>query len=275
MLLYALTTSLSAFLLFSVQPLIAKQIVPTSAFHHATTTGDTQAPSAVPNFRATDVGSESITVAWDAATDNVGVAAYEVRLDMGGGWTALPADARTYTWRNLSSNYTHTAEIRAFDAAANRGPVSTIHPRTEGSTVGNGLEGFYYNNMDFTGLVFSRTNEVINYNWGTGSPGPGVDPDTFSVRWLGQIRAPATGRYTFYTTTDDGARLIINGQKIIDKMVPQSATEWSGTIDLVGGQYYSIQMDYFDRAGGAQAKLQWSGPGITKQVVPQSVLFLH
>src|ERR1043165_7137198 len=87
-------------------PGIAKQIVPTSAFHHATTTGDTQAPSAVPNFRATHTGSEDITVAWDAATDNVGVAGYEVRLDMGGGWTALPADARTYTWRNLSSNYT-------------------------------------------------------------------------------------------------------------------------------------------------------------------------
>jgi hypothetical protein len=53
-------------------------------------------------------------------------------------------------------------------------------------------------------------------------------------------------------------------------LVPQASTEWSGSIDLVAGQKYSFTMEYFDRYGGALAKLQWAGPGISKQVVPQS-----
>ena len=74
-------------------------------------------------------------------------------------------------------------------------------------------------------------------------------------------------------TTDDGVRLTINGQRIIDKMFPQSATEHSGSIDLVAGQTYDIVLEYFERAGGARAEFRWSGPGITKQIVPQSALF--
>src|SRR5205823_13375666 len=44
----------------------------------------------------------------------------------------------------------------------------------------------------------------------------------------------------------------------------------SGSIDLVAAQQYAIRMDYFDRSGGAQAKLSWSGPGIVKTIVPSS-----
>ena len=68
-------------------------------------------------------------------------------------------------------------------------------------------------------------------------------------------------------------RLTINGQRIIDKLVPQSTTEWSGSIDLVAGQKYNVTLEYIERAGGANAKLQWSGPNISKQVVPQANLF--
>jgi PA14 domain len=127
--------------------------------------------------------------------------------------------------------------------------------------------------MDFTSPVLTRVDPTVNFNWGTGSPAPGIDADTFSVRWTGAIISRDAGRYTFYTTTDDGVRLTINGQRIIDKMVPQSATEHSGSIDLVAGQKYDIVMEYFERAGGARAELRWSGPGISKQVVPQANLF--
>src|SRR5207237_3309811 len=95
----------------------------------------------------------------------------------------------------------------------------------------------------------------------------------FSVLSTAQLRAPATGAYTFYTTTDDGVRLTINNQTLIDHLTPQAATEWSGTVNLVAGQMYDLEMKYFDRYYGALARLQWSGPGIAKQVVPTSVLF--
>jgi hypothetical protein len=64
-----------------------------------------------------------------------------------------------------------------------------------------------HHNMDFTAPVLTRTDANINFNWGTGFPTSGVDPDTFSVRWTGKVQAQKTERYTFYTRTDDGVRL--------------------------------------------------------------------
>jgi uncharacterized delta-60 repeat protein len=254
-------------------PGIAKQIVPTSQLYPSTgSTGDTQAPSAVPNFRVSNVTDNEISVVWEAATDNVGVAGYELKLD-NGEWFMLDPDALGWTYENLQPNTSHTISARAFDAAGNRGPITSVTATTTGGTTVNGLTGTYFNNMDFTSPVFTRTDRRVNYNWGTGAPATEMDPDTFSVRWTGKIQAPTTGRYTFYTTTDDGVRLTINGQRIIDKMVPQAATEWSGSIDLAAGQKYDIVLDYFERAGGAQASLSWSGPGISKEIVPESALF--
>src|ERR1700742_5135083 len=81
---------------------------------------------------------------------------------------------------------------------------------------GNGLAGQYFDNNDFTGTSVKRIDPVINFEWAAGSPAPGIGPDTFSVRWTGQIAAETTGKYTFYTRANDGARLWINGQLITD-----------------------------------------------------------
>ncbi len=252
-------------------PGISKQIVPASAFSAGSSGGDTQAPSSVPNFRATSVQTNSASVAWDAATDNVGVANYEIWKDNNPP-VFLGSTDRSFTFNNLQPSTTYTLNVRAMDMAGNRGATSSVVVTTSAASSGGGLAGTYSNNMDFTDPVFSRFDPTINFNWGAGSPDPRIDADTFSVRWSGRITVPTTGRYTFYTTSDDGARLTINGQRIIDKLVPQSTTTWSGSIDLVAGQQYTIVLDYFDRAGGASAKLEWAGPGISRQVVPESAL---
>jgi type IV pilus assembly protein PilY1 len=59
-----------------------------------------------------------------------------------------------------------------------------------------------------------------------------VNSDNFTVRWLGQVEARWDGEYTFYVRSDDGARLWIAGQLLVDKWQDQSATEWPGTITL-------------------------------------------
>jgi uncharacterized delta-60 repeat protein len=253
-------------------PGIAKQIVPASAFSGGGTTTDTQAPSAVPNLRVTNVSDTEISVVWEAATDNVGVAGYELRLD-NGNWFMLDPDALGWTYENLQPNTTHTISARAFDAAGNRGPITSVTATTTAPPAANGLRGQYFNNMDFTSPVLTRTDPTVNFNWSTGSPAPGIDADTFSVRWTGRVIARDAGRYTFYTTTDDGVRLTVNGERIIDKMVPQAATTWSGSVNLFsGGADYNIVLEYFERAGGASAKLEWSGPAFTREVIPQSNL---
>src|SRR5205085_11521832 len=63
----------------------------------------------------------------------------------------------------------------------------------------------------------------------TGSPDPKVSADTFTARWQGCVQPQFNETYTFYTTADDGVRLWINGQQIINGWVDQAPTTYSAT----------------------------------------------
>lgn len=141
---------------------------------------------------------------------------------------------------------------------------------------GTGLKGFYYNTTtpDFnTSPVFSRIDPEINFEWHGGSPSPeDLEDDFFTIRWLGEIQPYFTDTYTFTTLSDDGVRLWINDELIIDKWFPQGPTEWSGSIFLEEGKSYSAKLEYFEEAGGAVVKLYWSTPKLSRSIVPQSQL---
>ena len=132
----------------------------------------------------------------------------------------------------------------------------------------NGLLGTYYNNADFTGTSVQRIDSAINFDWGNeGSPIQGIDGTTWSARWLGTITADETGTYTFYTTADDGVRLWVNGELLIDHLNNTGIDSYSATIDLVAGQTYSFRMDYQQVSGTAGVKLEWSAAGQPRQVI--------
>ena len=139
---------------------------------------------------------------------------------------------------------------------------------------GTGLQGQYFDNLDFTNPKLSRTDATINFNWGTDAPHSSMANTTYSVRWTGQVQPRYSQTYTFYTKTDDGARLWVNGVLLVDKWVDQSATEWGGTIDLVAGESYAIQMDYYQQTGPASAVLSWSSASTAKAVIPQTQLYV-
>lgn len=136
---------------------------------------------------------------------------------------------------------------------------------------GTGLTGFYYNqqNRSFNGPpTFIRTDQTINFDWGSGSPVPGIlDSDFFTVQWVGEVLPQFSEKYTFFFTSDDGVRLWVNDQLIIDKWIPQAATEWSGDIDLMAEVKYPIRIDYFEEGGNAVAKLAWKSNSLPKQVI--------
>jgi PA14 domain-containing protein/galactose oxidase-like protein len=138
---------------------------------------------------------------------------------------------------------------------------------------GTGLNGEYYDAINFTQRKVTRTDGTVNFDWVSGSPDPSIGADTFSVRWTGQVQPQFSETYTFYTRTDDGVRLWVNGSLLVDKWIDQGPTEWSGTIALTGGTKYNIQMDYYENGGGAVAQLSWSSPSQAKQIIPQSRLF--
>ena len=70
---------------------------------------------------------------------------------------------------------------------------------------GTGLAGAYFNNMTLSGTPALQRIEAVNFGWASNSPGPGISPDQFSVRWIGMVEAPSTGNYRFQTASNDGS----------------------------------------------------------------------
>jgi len=167
---------------------------------------------------------------------------------------------KTYYWRidEFDGISTHTGDVWSFTTMK----------------AGGGVRADYYKGMNFETHVLNRMDPQINFNWGSGAPDESVGEDTFSVRWTGQVEAAFTETYTFYARSDDGVRLWVEGQQLVDSWVDRSATEDKGTIDLMAGQLYSIVMEYYENGDGAVTELRWSSPSTPKQLIPQAAMSL-
>lgn len=99
-------------------------------------------------------------------------------------------------------------------------------------------------------------------------PAAPVNADKFSVRWSGTLRVPRSGAYTFFTRSNDGVRLMIAGQTIIDNWMPHSTTEDKGNIDLQANKNYEFRLEYFQAGGNAIMALSWQPPGSQRLAVP-------
>jgi PA14 domain/Concanavalin A-like lectin/glucanases superfamily len=176
----------------------------------------------------------------------------------------------TYSPGVLEAGKTYYWRVDEFDAVNTyKGDVWSFTT----AKIGGGVKGQYFKGMNFDTFVLSRIDPQINFNWGDpGGPDPAVGVDNFSARWTGEVEAAFTETYTFYTTSDDGVRLWIDGQLLVDNWTNHASTENSGKIDLVAGQSYSLQMEYYENTGGAVAELSWSSPHTPKQIIPQAAL---
>ena len=122
-------------------------------------------------------------------------------------------------------------------------------------------------------LALTRVDSSVDFDWGD-SPGAGVNADGFIVIWRGYVQATATDTYTFWTESDDGVRLWVNGVLVVDSWVDQGPTWHSGTIALTAGNYYTVRMEMYENGGGAVARLYWERTGAPGSVViPSSQLY--
>jgi hypothetical protein len=96
----------------------------------------------------------------------------------------------------------------------------------------------------------------LNFNWGTGSPDPSIPADNFSARWTGQFPFSA-GVYTFIATADDGVRVRVDGDLVINGWVDQGPTPYTAYKTLTEGSH-TVVMEYYERGGGAVAQLGWA-----------------
>lgn len=141
---------------------------------------------------------------------------------------------------------------------------------------GSGLQGTYYNGMNFERKVLTRADAAIDFSWNKQPPAPGVGAEYFSVRWQGWLLAPETGEYEFSTVMDDGLRFWLGGKRLIDAWRDQDHVPASVRIRLEKGRYYPLRVEYFQNRWESRALLRWrrvDQPNADFQPVSQRQLF--
>tara|TARA_R110002096_G_scaffold387403_4_gene581585 strand:+ start:15828 stop:20795 length:4968 start_codon:yes stop_codon:yes gene_type:complete len=125
-------------------------------------------------------------------------------------------------------------------------------------------------NISSTGALSVGIIGTFNVNTLQNAVDPG-DPNTFSIRYTGFINIDSAGTYTFFTTSDDGSKLFINGTEVVNNDGLHGNQERSGSIVLSGG-FHSIRVLFFENTGGQNLSVSYQGPSISKTLLPFSIL---
>lgn len=115
--------------------------------------------------------------------------------------------------------------------------------------------GEYYANADLAGAPAVRDDAAVDFNWGRGAPARGLPEDNFSVRWTRTLPFDA-GLYRFHLLVDDGARLWLDDQLLLNAWQDGSLREVV-VERQVGGGSHSLRLEYYERSGDAAVHLWW------------------
>lgn len=155
------------------------------------------------------------------------------------------------------TDFTGTAPVVATPAAP---PTPTATTGATATPVITDWRGEYYNNDALLyPPVFVRNDGSIDFNWGQGSPGSGIPNDEFSARWTRAIFF-SEGTYRFNATSDDGVRVWVDGDLIIDQWHDTSAVTYSAERRLSEGTH-SIRVEYYENNQNATMRFWWDRIG--------------
>jgi hypothetical protein len=101
-----------------------------------------------------------------------------------------------------------------------------------------------------------------------------VAEGSFAARWTGRIDPPASGTYRLTTVSDDGVRLWLDGGLLVDNWTDHAPTEDHATVALTAGRPVDLKLEYYQGGGGAVARLRWTRPDGTNEIVPAGRLQL-
>jgi hypothetical protein len=118
----------------------------------------------------------------------------------------------------------------------------------------------------------TKIDKTINVD-STDDKWPGTElTDHFYIRWTGVIKIEKDGKYKFYTESDDGSRVFIDGKQVVDNNGLHGMEEKDGEVELKAGNH-EIKVEFFENEGGAGCKMSWEPAGGAKDIVPEKVLF--
>jgi alpha-L-fucosidase len=119
---------------------------------------------------------------------------------------------------------------------------------------------------------FDQLRSIKRGNLSTFNFEPRMEEEHFGFDYSGYINIPQTGAYRFYTSSDDGSRLYINNELVVDNDGLHGMAEKDGLLALEKG-YHKIRVMFFEKTGGDGLVVSWKGPGIEKTEIPDVALF--
>ena len=140
--------------------------------------------------------------------------------------------------------------------------VFPLNPRTAAAERGSWWTEFYPNATLNGAPILTRHDSAVDFDWGCGAPAAGVPADDFSVRWT-RTEWFDSGTYRFYSRADDGFRLWVGNQLLVDAWHDQQGGWITRELYISGGNY-PIKAEYYEHQGGALVALNWerlSGEG--------------
>ncbi|NJM38262.1 MAG: DUF1800 family protein [Akkermansiaceae bacterium] len=154
--------------------------------------------------------------------------------------------------------------------------VASIFTDNSGATTG--WNANFYNNTTLSGApARTQTDSSItngnNGDWGIGTPDSSIPANNFSARWTGQVMPQYSQTYYFVVNADDGSRLWVNNQLLIDKWSGVANQDQTSSIELQAGVKYDIKLEYNEISGSARAQLSWYSNDQAKQIIPTERLF--
>lgn len=233
-----------------------------------TTNEDNVAPTTPTNLIASDITDTEVTLSWDPSTDNDLIYKYDIyngsqiihTIEGSGQGTVAPLT--TYAVNGLAPNSWNYFSVRAQDFKGNYSPISEgVEVTTQGAA--NGLIFNYYTTSGLSGSDPLKEPGGFNFNQTPTQTGVvsnfdisdafifqnTTNPDNFVFSFDGYIQIDNPGNYRFYTSSDDGSRLYIDGTELIDNDGANGTITVSGVRNLTVGKH-SIRVTYFENGGG-------------------------
>ena len=238
-----------------------------------TGTADRIAPAAPANLKSAFTGRTSIDLVWDAASDNVGVAQYDVYIN----GTLKTSTANTGTTiEGLTPHTSYTYTVKAVDKAGNASAFSnaiTVY------SVADGLRYKFYQGSwsalpDFNTLTPARQGTDNNIDIGAR---PSTVNTNYAFVWEGYINIRVPGTYTFETASDDGSKFYFNmpytasATALVNNDGIHPLISATGTVANLAAGVYPVTITFFQKESGQNMALYWSGPGFARQPVPDMV----
>lgn len=231
------------------------------------------APTVTLTAPATAIVGTAVALSASAADSDGSI----TKVDFFDGSTAIgTATAAPYGigW-TASTTGLHTLTARATDNSGATTTSSAVSVEVSAPQGSGGLQANYFASPDLSGAPAITRIEPVSFVWsGSATPGAGIPADQWSVRWTGSIKFSVAGNYKLQVTADDGIRVWVNGQQVVNRWSSGNVTTFAvNPISASAGMTVPIKIEHFDASGDSTVKLGWKTPGSSAYVdVPAAQL---